>query len=201
MANSKINNNGTSPAEWYFAKPKWQMENNKLREIILSFGLVEDLKWGKPTYSYKGGNVLLIHGFKDYVAILFFKGSLIIDHLGMLIQQTPQVQAARQLRFGSVEVIVDNENYIKEYIASAILVEKKGLKVEFAKPVDMPFSEEFTNMLDETDGLRDAFEKLTPGRQKGYLLYINGAKQSKTRLSRVESNIDRILSGKGLEDV
>ncbi|MBC7472275.1 MAG: DUF1801 domain-containing protein [candidate division SR1 bacterium] len=194
MINSKPN----SKADWYFEKETtWKAVKVKLREISLDLGLGEEVKWGKPTYTFDGQMLFLIHTFKDYVAILFFKGSLMNDPNDILIQQTENVQAGRQIRFTSVEQIDEMKNTIKNYIIEAIRIEKSGMQVEFQKATELVYPEEFNIKLDEITGLRDAFEKLTPGRQKGYYLYFIGAKQSKTRLDRVAKSIPYILSGKG----
>ncbi|WP_298733390.1 YdeI family protein [uncultured Chitinophaga sp.] len=179
---------------------KWQKEFEKLREIILDCPLEEDLKWGCPCYSYQGGNVVLIHGFKDYCALLLFKGALLGDPEGILIQQTENVQSARQIRFTSLQQITSMARVLKSYIYEAIEVEKAGLKVEMKKTSDYPVPEEFQEKLDKMPALKKAFEALTPGRQRGYLFYFSSAKQSKTRASRVEKYIPQILEGKGLDD-
>jgi len=179
---------------------KWQKEFEKLREIMLDCPLEEDLKWGCPCYSYQGGNVVLIHGFKDYCALLLFKGALLGDPEGILIQQTENVQSARQIRFTSLKQISGMARVLKAYIYEAIEVEKAGLKVKMKKTTDYPVPEEFQLKLDKMPALRKAFEALTPGRQRGYIFYFSSAKQSKTRASRVEKYIPQILEGKGLED-
>jgi len=179
---------------------KWQKEFEKLREIVLDCPLEEDLKWGCPCYSYQGGNVVLIHGFKDYCALLLFKGALLGDPEGILIQQTENVQSARQIRFTSLKQISGMARVLKAYIYEAIEVEKAGLKVKMKKTTDYPVPEEFQLKLDKMPALRKAFEALTPGRQRGYIFYFSSAKQSKTRASRVEKYIPQILEGKGLED-
>jgi len=179
---------------------KWQKEFEKLREIALECQLDEDLKWGCPCYSYQGGNVVLIHGFKEYCAFLLFKGALLGDPEGILIQQTENVQSARQIRFTSLQQISKMARVLKAYIYEAIEVEKAGLKVKLKKTADYPVPEEFQVKLDKMPALRKAFEALTPGRQRGYIFYFSSAKQSKTRASRVEKYIPQILEGKGLED-
>lgn len=179
---------------------KWQKEFEKLREIVLDCPLDEDLKWGCPCYSYQGGNVVLIHGFKDYCALLLFKGALLGDPEGILIQQTEHVQSARQIRFTSLKQITGMARVLKAYIYEAIEVEKAGLKVKMKKTADYPVPEEFQVKLDKMPALRKAFEALTPGRQRGYIFYFSSAKQSKTRASRVEKYIPQILEGRGLED-
>jgi uncharacterized protein YdeI (YjbR/CyaY-like superfamily) len=179
---------------------KWQAAFQKLREIALECQLDEDLKWGCPCYSYQGGNVVLIHGFKEYCALLFFKGALLGDPEGILIQQTENVQSARQIRFTSLKQIAGMARVLKAYIYEAIEVEKAGLKVKLKKTADYPIPEEFQVKLDKMPALRKAFEALTPGRQRGYIFYFSSAKQSKTRASRVEKYIPQILEGKGLDD-
>jgi uncharacterized protein YdeI (YjbR/CyaY-like superfamily) len=192
----------TNPkAEFFFANAKeWQGEFKKLRRIILDCGLTEELKWGKPCYSLQNSNVVLIHGFKDYCAILFMKGALLKDANGILIQQTENVQAARQIRFTNVREMVEMEPVLKAYIHEAIEVEKAGLEVSYKKTSEFKIPEEFQNKLDEVPALKTAFRSLTPGRQRGYLLYFSGAKQSKTRVSRIEKCMPQILKGKGLDD-
>jgi uncharacterized protein YdeI (YjbR/CyaY-like superfamily) len=187
--------------DFYFAKEKkWPEEIQKLRVIALDSGLTEDLKWGCPCYTSEGRNIVLIHVFKEYCALLFFKGALMKDPKGMLIQQTANVQVARQMRFTSVREIIKLEPEIKAYIREAIKVEKSGLKVELKKPADFAVAEEFQAKLDKMPVLKKAFAGLTPGRQRAYLLYFSQAKQSKTRETRVEKSIPQILKGKGLGD-
>lgn len=187
--------------DWYFDKAeKWQEEIKKLREIVLECELNEELKWGCPCYTFQKDNIVLIHTFKEYCALLFFKGALLQDNEGMLIQQTENVQAARQARFTSLKEIGEKEARLKAYIYEAIEVEKAGLKVEMKKTKEYNVPEEFQVKLDEMPNLRKAFEALTPGRQRGYLLYFSDAKQTKTREARVEKCIPQILDGKGLED-
>jgi uncharacterized protein YdeI (YjbR/CyaY-like superfamily) len=178
----------------------WREEFTKLRSIILDCGLTEELKWGKPCYSLAGANVVLIHGFKEYCALLFMKGALLKDQKGILIQQTENVQAARQARFTNIREIVKLEGILKAYVKEAMAVEKAGLKVEYKKTADFPMPEEFQKKLRDMPALKTAFEALTPGRQRGYLLYFAAAKQSQTRESRIEKCIDPILDGKGLND-
>lgn len=182
------------------AEEQWRAEFTKLREIILSSGLTEDLKWGQPCYSLDGKNVILMHGFKEYCAVLFPKGALLKDPKGILVQQTRNVQAARQIRFTSLRDVLAVEKTLKAYIREAIAAEKAGLKVPFKRTKDFEMAEEFASKLDEDRKLRDAFEALTPGRQRGYLLYFSQAKQSKTRQARVDKCIPRILDGLGLDD-
>ena len=179
---------------------KWQEELEKLRKIVLDCGLTEELKWGVPCYTFQESNVVLIHVFKDYCALLFFKGALLKDAKGILIQQTANVQAARQIRFTNVREIVKMKTILKAYIYEAIEVEKAGLKVNFKKPTEFAIPEEFQNKLAEMPGLKTAFGALTPGRQRAYILYFSAPKQSKTRESRVEKCMKQILNGKGLDD-
>jgi uncharacterized protein YdeI (YjbR/CyaY-like superfamily) len=187
--------------DWYFTKAKkWREESEKLRTIILDCGLIEESKWGKPCYTFQNSNIVLIHGFKDYCALLFFKGALLKDDKGILIQQTENVQAARQIRFTSVREIVRLEPILKAYIKEAVEVEKAGLTVNYKKTSEFKIPEEFQNKLDEIPALKTAFNALTPGRQRGYILYVSAPKQSKTRESRVEKCTRQILSGKGLND-
>ena len=185
----------------YFSKAKkWQKEYEKLRTIILDCGLTEELKWGCPCYTFEKRNIVLIHGFKEYCALLFFKGALLNDPNGILIQQTKNVQAARQIRFTNVREIVKMEPILKAYIYEAIEVEKAGLKVNLKKTSEFKIPEEFQNKLDKIPALKTAFDALTPGRQRAYILYFSQPKQSKTRESRVEKYMKQILNGKGLND-
>ncbi|RFS27040.1 hypothetical protein DVR12_02010 [Chitinophaga silvatica] len=187
--------------DWFFSKDtKWQEEYNKLRKIILDTGLVEELKWGCPCYSYNGKNIVLIHGFKDYCALLFFKGVLLGDPEGLLIQQTPNVQGPRQMRFTSLKEINQQAAVIKSYVYEAIEVEKAGLEIKLKKPAEFEMAEEFKEQLEKVKGLKKAFESLTPGRQRAYLLHFSTPKLSKTRMARVEKSIPQILEGKGLDD-
>ena len=194
--------NRTNPkVDFYFTKAKkWQEELEKLRIILLDCGLTEELKWGVPCYTFQKSNLVLIHVFKEYCALLFFKGALLNDANGILIQQTKNVQAARQIRFTNVREIVKLKPILKAYIYEAIEVEKAGLKVPFKKTKEFSMPEEFQNKLNENPGLKKAFNALTPGRQRGYLLYFSAPKQSKTRESRVEKCMEQILNGKGLND-
>ena len=186
---------------WFFEKStKWQSAYLELREILLSFDLNEELKWGCPCYTYENKNVVLIHGFKDYCALLFMKGSIMNDPNQLLIQQTENVQAARQIRFKNIEEIISQKSIIKSYIKNAIEIEKSGVKVEMKKSSEYKIPEEFQSALNEMSELKLAFDKLTPGRQRAYLLYFSSAKQSKTRTERIEKYIPKILDGKGLED-
>ena len=179
---------------------EWQEESEKLRKIILACQLTEELKWGKPCYTIQQSNVVVIQGFKEYCALLFFKGALLKDADGILIQQTENVQAARQIRFTNVREIVQMEPILKAYIQEAMEVEKDGLKVKLKKTSDFPISEEFQERLDSFPAVKIAFDALTPGRQRAYLLYFSAPKQSKTRESRVEKCVQQILNGKGLND-
>jgi uncharacterized protein YdeI (YjbR/CyaY-like superfamily) len=194
--------NNTNPkVDWYFTKAeKWQKEIKKLRTIILDCQLTEELKWGVPCYTFQKSNVVLIHVFKEYCAILFIKGALLKDAKGVLIQQTENVQAARQIRFTNVREIVEMEPILKAYIHEAIEVEKAGLKVNYKKASEFTVPEEFISKLEEVPGLQDAFDSLTPGRQRAYILYFSAPKQSKTRESRIEKCMPQILNGKGLND-
>ena len=186
---------------WYFTKAgQWQKEFEKLRKIVLGCDLTEELKWGHPCYSFGKSNIVLMHGFKEYCALLFFKGALLKDDKGILVQQTENVQAARQIRFINVREIAKMEKTLKAYIYEAIEVEEAGLKVHFKKATEFKVAEEFQNKLDKNKALKTAFYALTPGRQRGYLLHFSTAKQSKTRESRVEKYVPQILKGKGLED-
>ena len=187
--------------DFFFEKPsQWQKEYSLLRSIILDCGLIEELKWGVPCYTFRGSNVVLIHGFKEYCAILFHKGALLKDPEGILIQQTKNVQAARQMRFTELKEIQDLKASIKAYVFEAIEVEKAGLKVELKETSEFPMVEELKARLENDSELKKAFESLTPGRQRGYLLYFSQAKQAKTRESRIEKYIPKIFEGKGLQD-
>src|SRR5262249_49734480 len=179
---------------------KWRDEFERLRTIILDCHLTEELKWGKPCYTFQNSNIVVIQGFKEYCALLFFKGALLKDDDGILIQQTENVQAGRQIRFTTVQEIVKMEPILKAYIREAIEVEKAGLKVSLKKTSDFTIPEEFQEQLDAIPGLKAAFNALTPGRQRGYLLYFSAPRQSKTRESRVEKSVQQILDGKGLDD-
>jgi len=187
--------------DWFFDQAsEWQDAYKALRTIVLDCGLAEELKWGQPCYTLRSKNIVLIHGFKEYCALLFFKGALLRDANGILIQQTKNVQAARQIRFTDVREITEHERVLKTYIHEAIEVEKAGLQVPKRKTSDFSVPEEFQLKLDDRADLRKAFEALTPGRQRGYLFYFSQAKQSKTRTARVEKYIPKILDGKGLDD-
>lgn len=193
--------NRTNPnVDFFFRKGKWQEEYEKLRTIILECGLVEELKWGCPCYMFKERNIVLMHGFKEYCALLFFKGALLKDPKVILIQQTENVQAARQIRFTNVREIVKLKTTLKAYINEAIAVEKAGLKVNLKKTAEFTMPDEFKHKLKETPGLKTAFSALTPGRQRGYLLYFSAPKQARTRQARIEKSVPQILKGKGLND-
>jgi len=187
--------------DFYFSKnEKWEKELEQLRMIVLDCGLTEELKWGVPCYTFQENNIVLIHVFKEYCALLFFKGALLNDANGILVQQTKNTQAARQIRFTSVGEIIEMKAPLKAYIYEAIEVEKAGLKVNLKKTTEFIIPEEFQKKLDKSPALKTAFDALTPGRQRGYILYFSAPKQSKTRESRVEKYIKQILNGKGLDD-
>ncbi|SDF52671.1 YdeI/OmpD-associated family protein [Chitinophaga filiformis] len=189
-----------SKVDAYIAKSQWEKELEKLRAIILDCQLNEEFKWGTPCYTYEGNNVVLIHTFKEYCAILFFKGALLSDPESVLIQQTENTQATRQIRFTNVKEVVGIARTLKSYIYEAIEVERAGLKVEYKKTTEFAVAEEFQQQLDKNPALKTAFEALTPGRQRAYLLHFSAPKQSKTRASRVEKCMPQILDGKGLMD-
>jgi uncharacterized protein YdeI (YjbR/CyaY-like superfamily) len=185
----------------YLSKEKkWQKEMEKLRAIILDCQLTEELKWGQPCYTFQKRNIVLVHGFKEYCALLFFKGALLDDPNGILIQQTKNVQAARQVRFSSIREIVKMEPILNAYIYEAIEVEKAGLKVNFKRTMEFTIPEEFQKKLDKIPAVKTAFKALTPGRQRAYILYFSAPKQSKTRESRVEKCMQQMLNGKGFDD-
>ena len=189
------------PVDWFFNKDsKWQEAYSELRTLVLSCGLTEELKWGCPCYTYRNNNIVLIHGFKEYCALLFMKGALLKDPKGILIQQTKNVQAARQIRFRDVQEILKMKSTVKAYIKEAIAIEKSGMKVALKKTTEFTMPKEFKSTLKVMPELKVAFKALTPGRQRGYLLYFSSAKQAKTREARIEKYIPKILSGKGLED-
>ena len=179
---------------------KWQEESKKLRRIILDCGLTEESKWGKPCYTFGNSNVVIIQGFKEYCALLFCKGALLKDANRILIQQTENVQAARQIRFTNVPEIAEMEPIVKAYIHEAIEVEKAGLEVNYKNTSEFAVPEELQTKLDAIPALKKAFEALTPGRRRAYLLYFAAPKQSKTRESRIEKCVPQILKGQGLND-
>jgi uncharacterized protein YdeI (YjbR/CyaY-like superfamily) len=197
MTNSKKNRK----VDGFLRKAKkWKEEFETLRNIVLDCELTEDMKWMHPCYTLENKNIVLIHGFKEYCALLFHKGALLQDPHGILIQQTENVQAARQIRFTNVQEIVEMETILKAYIYEAIEVEKAGLEVNYKKNTESNIPEELQKKFDEIPALKTAFESLTPGRQRAYILYFSKAKQSKTRESRVEKYMQQILDGKGLND-
>ena len=188
--------------DWFFAKDtKWQQEYEKLRMIILDCGLIEELKWGCPCYTFQNTNVVLIHGFKEYCALLFFKGALLNDPNDILIQQTKNVQSARQIRFTDIKEIGKMEKILKAYIYEAVEVERAGLKVRLKKTSDFRVPEEFQKKLNKKPALKKAFNELTPGRQRAYIFHFSQPKLSKTREARVEKYMKQILAGKGLNDL
>lgn len=188
--------------DFFFDKAsKWQKEYEQLRAIILDCGLTEELKWGCPCYTFEERNIVLIHGFKEYCALLFFKGALLNDADNILIQQTKNVQSARQARFINVQQIIKLKPVLRAYIYEAIEVEKAGLKVKLKKTAEFPVPEEFQNKLDKSPALKKAFNALTPGRQRAYIFHFSQPKQSKTRAARVEKYMQHILKGKGLNDL
>lgn len=187
--------------DWFFNKnTKWQDEYSALRALVLDCGLTEELKWGCPCYTRQKSNIVLIHGFKNYCALLFMQGALLKDAKGILVQQTENVQSARQIRFLNLQEIVKNKAIIKAYIKEAIEIDRAGLKVRLKKTVEYKVPKEFQIVLDDMPELKTAFKALTPGRQRGYLLYFSAAKQAKTREARIEKYIPKILNGKGVED-
>jgi uncharacterized protein YdeI (YjbR/CyaY-like superfamily) len=186
--------------EYLSKAKKWHEEIEQLRMIVLDCQLTEELKWGVPCYTFQNNNVVLIHVFKEYCALLFFKGALLNDANGILFRQTKNVQASRQIRFINLREIVEMESILKAYIFEAIEVEKAGLKVEFKKTAEFIISDEFQKKTDENPALKTAFDALTPGRQRAYLLYFSAPKQAKTREARVEKCVRQILNGKGLND-
>ena len=191
----------TNPkVEFFFEKGKWQEEFEKLRAIVLGCDLTEELKWGCPCYTFEKRNIVLMHGFKEYCALLFFKGALLKDPEGILVQQTDNVQSARQIRFTGAREIVKMKKTLKAYILEAIEVEKAGAKVNLKQTAEFKMPAEFKSRLEEDPVLKKAFSSLTPGRQRGYLLYFAAPKQSKTRAARVEKYSQQILKGKGLND-
>jgi uncharacterized protein YdeI (YjbR/CyaY-like superfamily) len=187
--------------DFYFEKAeKWQKELEKLRTIVLDCHLTEELKWGCPCYTFEEKNIVLIHAFKDYCALLFMKGALLKDPKGILIQQSEHVQSARQIRFTNLSEITKLAATLKAYIFEAVEVDEAGLKVDFKAKKELVYPEEFQKKIKGQPALKKAFEALTPGRQRGYILYFSAAKQSKTRESRIEKYVAQILDGKGLED-
>lgn len=194
-----MNNLDNRVTDMISVQETWQEEYKLLREIVLSCGLDEDFKWMHPAYNFEDTNVLLIHSFKEYIAILFQKGVLLKDDAKLLIQQTENVQAGRQLRFKTIEEIESSRDIIRTYVFEAIEIERAGLKVEYKKD-EVEVFEELQAVFDERPDVEKAFWALTPGRQRGYVLYFNGAKQSKTKTSRIEKSIDKILAGKGYMD-
>ncbi len=191
--NTKVN--------FYFDKAgKWREAIESLREIVLETGLSEELKWGAPCYTLDGKNIVLIHVFKDYCALLFFKGAIMNDRAGLLVQQTKNVQAARQIRFTGLNEIQKLRKKVKAYVGEAIRVEESGVKMPLKTTREFDMPDEFKEALQGTKGLQKAFESLTPGRQRAYLLYFSQAKQSATRYTRVKKFIPIILAGKGLDD-
>lgn len=187
--------------DFFFEKDgPWQKEYQKLRSTLLSCGLTEELKWGCPCYTFNNANIVLIHGFKEYCALLFFKGALLGDAENLLIQQTENVQSARQMRFTSLKEITTKQRLIKEYVYEAIEVEKAGLKVALKKVEEYKVPEEFQKRLQKNSSLKKAFQSLTPGRQRAYLLHFSQAKQSTTREARIDKWIPAIMKGKGMNE-
>jgi uncharacterized protein YdeI (YjbR/CyaY-like superfamily) len=187
--------------DFYFSKNgKWQKETEKLRTIVLDCQLNEELKWGVPCYTFQKNNIVLIHDFKEYCALLFFKGVLLKDTENILVQQTANVQSARQIRFTNIQEIIELEPTLNAYLYEAVELEKAGLKVTLKKTEEFTITEEFQKKLEKNPGLKTAFEALTPGRQRAYMLHFSAPKQSKTRESRIEKSIPQILKGKGLND-
>lgn len=187
--------------DWFFNKDSpWQEAFAELRELALESGLTEELKWGHPCYTLKGKNVFLIHGFKDYFALLFHKGVLLKDEHHILVQQTKDVQSGRQVRFKNVKEITKLTPVLRSYIQQAIALENSGMQVPMKKTAEFDMPEEFKQAMKQMPELKKAFNALTPGRQRGYLLHFSSAKQAKTREARIGKNVDRILAGKGLED-
>ncbi|WP_107950799.1 YdeI/OmpD-associated family protein [Lysinibacillus parviboronicapiens] len=197
-----MTNNRMNPKvdEFISQAKKWREEFATLRDIVLACELTEEIKWKHPCYMFDNKNIVLIHGFKDYCALLFHKGALLKNSHGILIQQTENVQAARQIRFTNVREIVEMEAILKDYILEAIEVEKAGLEVNYKQNTEIIFPEELQNKFNEFPALETAFEALTPGRQRAYILYFSQPKQSKTRVARVEKYMQQILDGKGLND-
>jgi uncharacterized protein YdeI (YjbR/CyaY-like superfamily) len=194
--------NGMNPkVDFFFSKAtQWQEEYEKLRMIVLDSELTEELKWGVPGYTFENKNIVLIHGFKEYCALLFVNGTLLEDAHGILVQQTENTQAARQIRFTNVQEVVEMEPILKAYIREAIEAERAGLKVNYKKVTEFIIPEEFQRKLDDIPALKTAFDALTPGRRRAYLLHFSAPKQAKTREARVEKSMQQILNGKGLND-
>lgn len=194
--------NNTNPkVDWFFDKAeKWKKEFEKLRSIILDCGLDEELKWGQACYTFENKNIVLIHGFKEYCALLFFKGALLNDPENILIQQTENVQSPRQVRFTNLTTIVHMAKVLKSYIYEAIEVERAGLKVKLKETADYKIPGELQTTLNKNKAFKKAFDALTPGRQRGYIFYFSQPKQSKTREARIEKYTQQILDGKGLND-
>lgn len=187
--------------DWFFEKDgPWRESYGRLRTIVLKSGLSEELKWGQPCYAFEGRNVVLIHGFNDYCALLFMKGALLKDDAGRLIQQTANVQSARQLRFASAQEVAGAENMIFAYVQDAIEIERSGQKVVRKSTGDFAIPQELQVRFEADPSFKSAFEALTPGRQRGYLLHFGGAKQEKTRIARIDKATERIFEGKGLDD-
>ncbi|MFJ5771630.1 YdeI family protein [Psychrobacillus sp. NPDC093180] len=197
MSNSTMN---PKVDEFIGKSNKWKKEYEQLRSIVLDCGLTEEFKWMHPCYTLENKNILLIHGFKEYCAVLFHKGALLKDTQGILIQQTENVQAARQIRFTNMEEIIEMDAILKKYIKEAIEVEQAGLEVNLKKHTEFIIPDELQHKFEEIGDLKSAFEALTPGRQRAYILYFSEAKQSKTRTARVEKYTKKILDGKGLKD-
>ena len=195
-----INERNPKVDEFIIKEKKWRKEFEKLRMIVLDCGLSEEFKWGKPCYMLQDKNIVLIHGFKEYCALLFFKGALMHDPQGILVRQTENVQAGRQIRFTGIQEIAGMEAILKAYVDEGVKVEKAGLEVEFKKNTEFMIPEELQNKFNELPSLKSAFEALTPGRQRAYLLYFSQPKQSRTRQSRIEKYMQQILDGKGLND-
>lgn len=187
--------------DWFFSKDtKWQELYSELRLFILDTGLTEELKWGCPCYTFENSNIVLIHGFKEYCALLFMRGALLNDGQGILVQQTENVQSARQIRFTHLEQVLSMESTLKAYIKEAVEVERAGLKIALKGTAEFKMTAEFQQALQEMPELKTAFEVLTPGRQRGYLLHFSAASQTSTRQARIEKYIPWILAGKGLND-
>jgi len=187
--------------DWFFKKnTKWQAAYAELRLIVLDCGLAEELKWGCPCYTFKDSNIVLIHSFKDYCALLFMQGALLKDVKGIMVQQTKNVQAARQIRFTDIEGILKMKPTLKAYIKESTTLEKAGKKIALKKTSEFYIPEEFKNVLQDMPAVNKAFEALTPGRQRGYLLYFAAPKQTKTIAARIEKKLQQILDGKGLDD-